>query len=116
MTSCSIEHPQMIKLYECLLMQPLPVAPFYSRRCGPLELTLQLLVAKFKTTSSVNNQPTLTHQGNARSLENIAIIHKSVKDNPRQSIPLHAQELALLQTPTRRILRQDLAWNFFWLF
>ncbi|KAJ8962868.1 hypothetical protein NQ318_001276, partial [Aromia moschata] len=36
--------------------------------------TLQRLVAKFETTSSVNNLPTPVRQRNARSAENIAAV------------------------------------------
>ena len=102
-------HVQMIKLYYengCSLVQTL--RPFYGRKDGLSKSTLIRLVAKFGTTSSVNNQPTPVCQRNARSAENIAAFRESVQENPRQSIPCRAQALGLSQTSTWPILRRDL--------
>ncbi|KAJ8935523.1 hypothetical protein NQ318_005630 [Aromia moschata] len=84
-------HVQMIKLYyqnECSLVKTLrALRPFYGRRDGPSKSTLQRLVAKFKTTGSVNNLQTPLRQRNARSAENIAAVRVSVQENALQSIP-----------------------------
>ncbi|KAJ8947377.1 hypothetical protein NQ318_017739 [Aromia moschata] len=104
MASYTIEqHVQMIKLYyqnECLLVKILCDSPSKS--------TLQRLVAKFKTTGSINNLPTPIRQRNARSAENIAAVRVSVQENPIQSNPRRTQEHGFSQTSTWQILRRDL--------
>jgi len=65
-------------------------------------------VAKFESTSSINNQPTPVRRRNARSAENIAAVRKSVRENPRRSIFRRLQELGLSTISTWRILRRDL--------
>ncbi|KAJ8934256.1 hypothetical protein NQ318_013378 [Aromia moschata] len=75
--------------------------------------TLQHLVAKFETSGAVNNRPIQVRQMNTRSVENIAAVRVSVQENPRQSIPRHAQELGLSQTSTWRIFRRDLGLHLY---
>ncbi|KAL4150136.1 hypothetical protein QTP88_003970 [Uroleucon formosanum] len=70
--------------------------------------TIRRLEAKFESTGSINYQPTLIRQRNARSIENIASVRESVQKNPRQSISRRSQELGLSVTSTWRILRRDL--------
>lgn len=82
---------------------------FYPRHNRPAESTaLFNLVAKFELTGSINYQPTPIRQRNARSIENIAAVRDSVRENPRQSISRRSQELGLSATSTWRILRRDL--------
>jgi len=52
-------------------------------------------VAKFESTGSINNQPTLVRRRNARSAENIAAVRESVQENPRWSISRRSQEFGL---------------------
>lgn len=54
---------------------------FYPRHNRPAESTIRRLVAKFKSTGSVNNQPTPVRHRNARSAENIAAVRESVREN-----------------------------------
>ena len=87
----------------------------FTRRGSPSKLTPQLLVTKFETTSSVNNQPTPVHQRNIRSTKNIATVRESVQENLRQSISLlpHEQDFGLSQTSTWRILDWDLKMHLY---
>ncbi|XP_055907719.1 probable GTP pyrophosphokinase isoform X2 [Eupeodes corollae] len=109
------DHIQMLKLYyknNCSLTQTLrALRPLYSKHGGPSKSTVQRLVNKFQKTGSVNNQPAVVRQRNARSLENIAAVLESVQENPNQSIPNRAKELGLSQTSTWRILNRDLGLN-----
>ncbi len=67
-----------------------------------------VLVAKFESIGSINNQPTSIRRRNARSAENIAAVRESVQENLRRSISRRSQELGLSVTSTWRILRRDL--------
>jgi len=70
---------------------------FFSRHNRPAESTIRRLVAKFKSTGSINNLPTPVRRRNARSAENIAAVRESVRENPRRSIFRRSQELAFLR-------------------
>ncbi|CAI6343491.1 unnamed protein product [Macrosiphum euphorbiae] len=82
---------------------------FYPRHNRPAESTIRRLVAKFESTGSINYQPTPIRQRNARSIEDIAAVRDSVRENPRQSVSRLSQELGLSATLTCRISSQDLS-------
>jgi len=70
-------------------------------------------MAKFESTSSINNQPTPVRRRNARFAEKIAAVRESVWKNQRRSISRRSQELGLPATSTWRILRQDLGLHLY---
>ncbi|KAL4131724.1 hypothetical protein QTP88_008998 [Uroleucon formosanum] len=63
---------------------------------------------QIESTGSINYQPTSIRQRNARSIENIAAVRDSVRENPRRSISCRLQELGLSTTSIWRILHRDL--------
>jgi len=63
---------------------------------------------QIESIGSINNQPTPVRRRNARSVQNIAAVRESVRENPRRSISRRSQELGLSATSTWRILRRDL--------
>jgi len=113
MNSYSVEQRvRIVKFYyqnQCCVRETfLALHDFYPRHNRPAESTIRRLVAKFELTGSINYQPTPIRQQNARSIENIAAMLDSVRENPRQSISRRSQELGLSATSTWRILRLDL--------
>jgi len=85
---------------------------FYLRYNRPAELTIRHLVAKFESTGSINNQP-IPVRRNARSTENIAAVHESIRKNSKWSISRRSQELGLSATSIWRILRRDLGLHLY---
>jgi len=71
--------------------------------------TIRCLVAKFESTSSINNQPTPVRCRNARSAENIAAVRENIRENSRRPISRRSQELGFSATSTWQILRRDLS-------
>lgn len=106
------QHVQVIKLYylnNCSLVATMrALRPFYGLQYRPSQSTIQRLMAKFEVTGSVNNLPRLVRLRNGRSVDNIAAVHRSVDENPKQSIPRRSQELGISMSSTWRILHRDL--------
>lgn len=71
---------------------------FYSRHNCPAESTSLRLVAKFKSTGLINNQPTSMCHQNTRSVYNIAAVREKLQKNPRRSISCLLQELGFSVT------------------
>jgi len=99
---------RIIKFYyqnQCSVRETIrALRDFYPRHNRPAESTIRRLVAKFESTGSINHQLTPIRHRNARSIENIAAVRDSVRENPRQSISRRSQELGLSATSTWRIL------------
>lgn len=103
---------EMVKSYyqnQCSIRQTFrALRPIYGVDGRPSESTIRRLINKFEATGSLLDQTTPVRQRSARSIENIAAVRESVRENPRQSIPRRAQELGLSSTSTWRILHKDL--------
>ena len=76
---------QIIKFYyqnQCSVQETFRVLRnFYLRHNRLAESTIRRLMAKFESTDSINNQSTSVRR-NARSVENIAAVRESVRENP----------------------------------
>jgi len=81
---------------------------FYPHHNRLAESTIRRLVAKFESTGSINNQPTLVRRRNARSAENIAAVRESVQENPRRVNFSSFTRTWPFATSTWRILRRGL--------
>jgi len=72
---------QIIKFYyqnQCSVRETFhALRDFYPHYNCPAESTIRRLVVKFKSTGSINNQPTLVRRRNVRSAENIAAMRES---------------------------------------
>lgn len=72
---------------KCSLVQSLlELRSFYDKRSASSKWSLQQLVAKFKTTGSINSQSTLLLQRNARLAKNF-VVDCEIEENQKQSIP-----------------------------
>ena len=80
----------------------------YSRNERPPERTISRIVKKFEETGSVVDQATPVRRRNVRSIDNIAVILKSVRENSNLSITRRSQEVGISKASTWRILRKDL--------
>ena len=112
----SVEQRMQIKFYyqnQCSVRETFrALRDFYPRHNRPAESTVRRLVAKFESTGSINNQPSVRRR-NAKSAENIAAVRESVRENLRQSISHRSQELDLFAISTWRILRRDLSLHLY---
>lgn len=80
----------------------------FGRYNRPTRRTIERLVQKFESTSSLRNVPTPIRRRNARSEENIAAVRENVRADKNVSIPRRAQQLGLSKSTLWRILRKDL--------
>ena len=67
----------------------------YGLHSRPITQEIGKIVKKFEETGVVINIERLMHHRFARSAEDIAIVSKSVAENPNVTIPRRSQELGL---------------------
>lgn len=103
---------EIVKIYhqnQCSIRRTFrALRPIYGVDNRPAESTIRRLINKFQATGLVVDERRPVRERTARSIENIAAVRESVRENPRLSIPRRAQELGLSSTSTWRILHKDL--------
>jgi len=78
----------------------------------PTRKTILRWAAKFRQTGSTLNRKPPGRPRSARTPENIKVVRASILQSPRRSARKHAVALGMSDTSVRRILHQDLKFEW----
>lgn len=96
------------KYGECYAETVRRLRGIFGRQNAPNMSTVQRLIQKFEGTGSTVNRKVAVRRRTTRSLENIAVVHESVTENPQTSIRRRSQQLDISRSTLHRILTKDL--------